>query len=125
MIVVRKDIGRVEISFPYSQNYIAKIKTMDGYRWHPEGKYWSVPYSELEKLLSVFDGESIVIDPIIYLDELKKELVVRKYKPENWLFMGIKPEKHISTRTVQAIFEQACEKAGLTKVQRRLKYIPT
>jgi hypothetical protein len=38
-----------------------------------------VPYSELEKLLYVFDGESIVIDPIIYLDELKKELVVRKY----------------------------------------------
>ena len=33
-----------------------------------------------------------------------------KYKPGNWLFMGIKPEKHISTRTVQAIFEQACEK---------------
>jgi hypothetical protein len=29
--------------------------------------------------LSVFDGESIVIDPVIYLDELKKELMLRRY----------------------------------------------
>jgi len=29
--------------------------------------------------------------------------------------MGIKPEKHISTRTVQAIFVHACEKTGITK----------
>ena len=28
---------------------------------------------------------------------------------------AIKPEKHISTRTVQAIFEQACEKAKIGK----------
>ena len=38
-----------------------------------------------------------------------------KYKPGNWLFLGITPEKHISTRTVQAIFEQACKKIGITK----------
>jgi hypothetical protein len=38
-----------------------------------------VSYSELEKLLSVFDGGGFVIDPTIYLDELKKELMLRKY----------------------------------------------
>ncbi|HQQ18765.1 MAG TPA: tyrosine-type recombinase/integrase, partial [Exilispira sp.] len=26
---------------------------------------------------------------------------LQEYKPVKWLFMGIKPEKHISTRTVQ------------------------
>jgi len=31
------------------------------------------------------------------------------------LFTGIKPEKHISIRTVQAIFEKACEKAKIGK----------
>ena len=36
-------------------------------------------YSELGKLLSVFGEESIVIDPTIYLDGLKKELMLRKY----------------------------------------------
>ncbi len=69
---VRKDGERITISFPYNPDYIAKIKTIEGYRWHPEEKCWSVPYSELEKLLFIFDGESIVIDQIIYLDELKK-----------------------------------------------------
>jgi len=38
-----------------------------------------------------------------------------KYKLGNWLFMGITPEKHISTRTVQAIFEHACKKIRITK----------
>lgn len=53
--------------FPYNPAYITKIKSL------------SVPYSEFEKLFSVFDGENLVIDPAIYLDELKKELVLRKY----------------------------------------------
>jgi len=39
-----------------------------------------VPYSELENLLSVFDGESIVFDHAVYLDDLKKELMLRKYR---------------------------------------------
>jgi len=38
-----------------------------------------------------------------------------KYKPEMWLFAGAKPERHISTRTVHAIFEQACDKAEILK----------
>ncbi len=38
-----------------------------------------------------------------------------KYKPEKWVFMEMKPGKHISTRTVQAIFEQACKKAEISK----------
>ena len=79
MMEVKKDGGRIKISFPYNPDYIAKIKTIVGYRWHPEGRYWSVPYSEFEKLLSVFDGENLVIDSSIYLDELKKEFVLRKY----------------------------------------------
>lgn len=79
MIEVRKDEERINISFPYNPDYITKIKTFEGYRWHPEGKYWSVPYSELEKLLSVFDGENMVVDSSIYLEELKKGLMLRKY----------------------------------------------
>ncbi|MGE3062241.1 MAG: tyrosine-type recombinase/integrase [bacterium] len=39
----------------------------------------------------------------------------RKYKPEKWLFGGAKESGYLSTRTVQAIFEQAKEKAGIKK----------
>ena len=69
----------IKISFPYNPDYIAKIKTIEGYRWRPEEKCWSVPYSEFETLLSVFDGENPVIDPAIHLEELKKELASRRY----------------------------------------------
>jgi len=40
---------------------------------------------------------------------------VKKYKPEKWLFPGQKKDRHISTRTVQAIFEKARNKAGIKK----------
>jgi len=79
MIRIGKDGDRIAVVFPYNPDYIAKVKTIEGYRWHPEEKYWSVPFSELETLLSVFDGGNLVIGPSIYLDELKKELILRKY----------------------------------------------
>jgi len=79
MIRIREEDERIAVAFPYNIDYIAKVKSIEGYRWHPEEKYWSIPYCEFEKLLSVFDGENLVIDPSIYLDELKKELMLRKY----------------------------------------------
>ena len=77
--------------------------------------------------MSAFDGESILIDPSIYLDGLKKELMLRKYSqrtikvylktyhPEKWLFPGQKEGMHITTRTVQRIFEEAIKKVGIDK----------
>jgi hypothetical protein len=62
MIEVRKDEGRIKISFPYNPNYVTKIKAIKGYRWHPEEKYWSIPYSELERLLSVLKECKRVIE---------------------------------------------------------------
>ncbi len=40
---------------------------------------------------------------------------VEKYKSEKWLFPGQKKDRHINTRTVQKIFDNACKKAGVTK----------
>ena len=81
MIEIRKDGEWINISFPYNPDYITKIKTIEGYRWHPEEKYWSVPYSELERLISVFDGEKVDIDPSVWLSKLEKELSARRYSP--------------------------------------------
>jgi len=39
----------------------------------------------------------------------------REYRPSKWLFEGVKRGRHISTRTVQAVFRQACDKAGIKK----------
>lgn len=41
-----------------------------------------MPYTELEKLLSLFDGEKLDVDPVVWLVELEKELTGRRYSPK-------------------------------------------
>nr|QNO56068.1 tyrosine recombinase XerC [Methanosarcinales archaeon ANME-1 ERB7] len=79
MIEVRKKGERIEISFPYDPDYITKIKTIAGYRWHPEDKCWCVPRSEFKGLLALFDEGKLNIDPSVWLDEVRMELVARRY----------------------------------------------
>jgi len=79
MIKIERGNKGIAVRFPYNPDYIAKIKTIKGHKWHPEERYWSIPCSELEKFLSVFDGERVEIDPSVWFDKLEKELVARKY----------------------------------------------
>jgi hypothetical protein len=53
--------NRITVSFPYNPDYIGKIKTMQGYRWHPEEKCWSIPSDNdiLDRLASLFEGASL------------------------------------------------------------------
>lgn len=46
---------------------------------------------------------------------LKREIVYEIKRPKKWLFPGQKDELHITTRTVQRIFEDAVKKAGSNK----------
>ena len=63
----RDTSGRITVAFSYNPVYIEKVKAIKGYKWHTKEKHWSFPYSEtiLEKILSVFDGEDICIDPAL------------------------------------------------------------
>ena len=59
---VSQDIsGRITLTFPYSMSSITKVKTIKGYKWYPDKKYWSFPDSDgkLREILNVFDGERI------------------------------------------------------------------
>ena len=40
---------------------------------------------------------------------------VQLYRPKEWLFEGAEPTKHITIRTVQRVFEVACDKAAIKK----------
>ncbi|MDQ7038179.1 MAG: tyrosine-type recombinase/integrase [Aquificota bacterium] len=57
------------------------------------------------------DGYTLLSD---YALKVLKEYL-REYKPSKWLFECARKGGHISTRTVQAIFRQACDKAGIKK----------
>ena len=73
----------IRVSFPYDKDHIVKIKTIDGYKWHPEGKYWSFPYSEddLKKILSAFSGENINIDPSLQNVAYLRSDTIRRFAP--------------------------------------------
>ena len=52
------------VTFSYDPKFVAKVKSIEGRRWHPDKKYWSFPYSEdiLKNILSVFKNENIYLD---------------------------------------------------------------
>ena len=39
----------------------------------------------------------------------------KRYRPQKWLFEGAKEGEHLSTRTAEKIFRNACKKAGINK----------
>jgi len=69
------------VRFPYNPEYIEKIKTIPGHRWHPHKKHWTVPSQQISTFLKLFKGEKIKANPDIWLHPLKEELAARKYSP--------------------------------------------
>ena len=39
MIRIGRDNEDIIVKFPYNPDYIARIKTIKGYRWHPDKKW--------------------------------------------------------------------------------------
>ena len=36
MIRIEKEDGKIKVFFSYDRDFIAKIKTVEGYKWHPD-----------------------------------------------------------------------------------------
>ena len=64
--VGRDDSGIITVSFLYDPRLVAKVKTIEGRKWHKDKKYWGFPNSEgiLEKILKVFEEENR-LDPVL------------------------------------------------------------
>jgi len=94
--IINDPSGRIIVSFPYDPLLVEKVKIIDGRRWHPAEKHWSFPNTDgtLQKILKVFEGEELHIDPALTppsplnlrgergelaFENLRKELVSRKY----------------------------------------------
>lgn len=78
----------LQVTLPYSKEYIASIKSVGYSRWDPKGKVWIVPNSaaNLEKLKVAFP--SLVMGPVLRGEgkveaENLLEAEVRKYLPKN------------------------------------------
>ena len=94
-IKLEREDKRIKLTLPYNPTHIKKIKTISDYRWHPDKKHWSFPYSEdiFKKILSLFDGENIHLDSTLQrlaeetgknedFQVLRRELIFGKYSPK-------------------------------------------
>jgi hypothetical protein len=61
--VIPGEPGCLIVQFPYSSERVAAIKAVPGRRWHPEGKYWTVPHTPetLERMRRLFTGDRVVV----------------------------------------------------------------
>ena len=50
--ISRGTAGKIAITFPYDPVHVAKIKAVEGSKWHPKEKYWSFPHSDLMLIYS-------------------------------------------------------------------------
>jgi site-specific recombinase XerD len=98
-VLGKDDLGRIPVVFRYDPHLVQKVRTIEGRKWHQDKKYWSFPDTDgtLEKILEVLRE------------------YWWKYKPEKWLFGGVRDGRYLSVRSVQKIFEHACERDGIKK----------
>ena len=56
------------VTFPYSPETVAKVKSVKGAKWNPDGKFWQFPFSAAADLITSFSD--FEVDPTI-ADEVK------------------------------------------------------
>jgi len=87
--IITAQQGKIAVALPYNPTYIKRIKSIKGYRWNPEQKYWIFPKSDniVKRLFDIFKSENVWIDPSLRqvvakeppLEDLRREMVSRKY----------------------------------------------
>ncbi|MEW6068895.1 MAG: site-specific tyrosine recombinase/integron integrase [Nitrospirota bacterium] len=76
IVLGKDDSGRITVAFRYNPDLVTKVKSIPSHKWHPAEKYWSFPDTDgtLEKILKVFEGEEIHIDPALSATSKVKEI---------------------------------------------------
>lgn len=90
--------GRLIVRLPYTPERVDKIRTIPGRHWDAEAKSWTVPRRALDRLMELFKGETVDLDPslrgseapqpriplearISLLDRLRQAVQSRHYSP--------------------------------------------
>jgi site-specific recombinase XerD len=115
-VKIKKESSQIRVSFPYNPKYIAKLKELSGYRWHPEGKYWSFPYSEktLKRILLTFRNEVVDVDSTLQISSGQKFGKQLSNQPQ----ITEAVEKELKLRG----YSQKTRKAYLHHIERYINY---
>ncbi|MDO9289884.1 MAG: site-specific integrase, partial [Thermodesulfovibrionales bacterium] len=71
--------GIISVKFRYDPLRVEKVKSVPRHKWHPAEKYWRFPNDSgtLEKILKVFEGEEIHIDPALQAQKPSTSVIAR------------------------------------------------
>jgi site-specific recombinase XerD len=75
-IWVRKgEQGKLELVFPYNEEYIAKVREIHGRKWDKDNKRWLIPNCDesLEQLKQLFQKSELIIDRNVVTRDLSTE----------------------------------------------------
>ena len=101
VMISRDSSGALKVTFPYDPVYVARIKTIPGRKWHPDGKYWTFPYSKtvFNQIRSAFAGEDLDIDESLksFAPQTQVERSIATAVLDR--FRDLMRLKHYSTRT--------------------------
>ena len=107
--ITSAEAGRLKIVLPYHPDRIAKIKGVEGRRWHADGRYWTVPDGEgvVSGLLTLFAGDAVDVHASLHA---VKDLVTReplsnlenREPPLLTRFIDALRSRHYSRRTEQS-----------------------
>jgi hypothetical protein len=110
------DSGQLIIRFPYSPERVAAVRAVPGRRWHPEEKYWTIPYSPktLERVRSLFTGDRVVVAAAV--EAAASELPVarvQKDASDRWVTQSEnRPNQHVEpTRSARPLHSLALRAA--------------
>ncbi|HLE18378.1 MAG TPA: hypothetical protein VI728_08855 [Syntrophales bacterium] len=89
--------GKIVVIFPYSPDFVAKVKNIPGHRWYRENKSWSLPHTDeiIEKILRAFEGEEIRIDPAL------KSFILKKQSPPSLQEKLLSPGRPLRMKPVE------------------------
>lgn len=91
--IKKGDSNKVWFSSHYNPTCVEKIKNVQKYHRHSEGKYWS------------FSNKN----------ETLQKILLKEYWQNKWLFSCQDKEKHKTIRTIEKIFLKVCESAKMLK----------
>ncbi|MDO8722056.1 MAG: hypothetical protein Q7J31_07480, partial [Syntrophales bacterium] len=77
----KKDAGKIAVAFPYTPDFVGNIKSIRSHCWHLEEKSLSFTHNNviMDKILKVFEGKKIHIDPDLKGITLTVISIVKQY----------------------------------------------
>ncbi len=112
----KKQIG---VKFEYKTEFVEKIKKIEGRNWNFEGKYWTLPNTEIiiSHLFQIFEKELIFIDKEL-ISKIDLELFLNNETRNSRILSGIDKELTIKGYSIKT------RKAYGSNIRRFLQYCP-